>query len=205
MYDIKWAETFTEMNKNEDLNLQEFAMFYSKHIAKRRYKFHTINPKFPLFTVETYENHLPHLLGLQKWRNLNTNNPSRQFQLMFEGKLNLDYLKSADNHAWKESFDRIRFIPYLYNMLYKGECSIKLVHPHIPSPFQMRNMHLLFQKEGSKFIHVVELRKIQSGVHVPASITTHKVGSPVLNGKHALLKIGKIEVSRIKRLETINF
>jgi hypothetical protein len=193
MYDINWAVNFSGFLSDERMDIQKFALFYDAHIGGRNFIYHTDSPKLPSFIIESEGNQLPHLMGLQHWNSLSTKQPSTQYELLKNGEWDLEFLKAADKGAWDTYQARVEFLPHLYNLLYKGDCTVKLVHKDMPSPFRNRKIDMIFQKEGSKLVYVLELRE-KRGVYVPASLTTYNRNAQAIKDKHDKLNIIKVTV-----------
>jgi len=195
MYTVEWAAEFNGFSKDNPMDLQKFTHFYDEHIAPYRFEYLTTNKVVPSFIIESEGSQLPHLIGLQKWRNLSTSQASIQYDYLLTGEWDLEYLQSADRGSWLENRDRMEFTPQLYNLLYRCECSVKLVHPGMESPFKRRRIDMFFQKEHQKLVFALELRDILgNGVYKPVSITKHNKSSHALKGKHFPLTITDIIV-----------
>ena len=137
-------------------------------------------------------------MGLQKWNNLPTSQASIQYEYMSKGEWDLAFLQAADVGAWQEHRDRIEFTPFLYTLLYNCECTIKLIHPDMPSVFKGRRIDMIFQKERGKHVFALELREIGNiGVYKPVSITEYFKNDRRLQGKHTLIKIKNVNVRPI--------
>ena len=180
------------------MDLHLFAQFYEEHIANQRFEYHTTNQQLPVFAIEARGSQLPHLMGLQKWNNLPTSQAVLQYDAMLNGTWNVSLLQKADMRAWKEYRYRIEFMPYLYTLLYTYECTIKLIHPVMPSSFKNRRIDMIFQKEHAKLIYALELRDVRNnGIYIPVSLTTHTQNSRALQGKHYSLTITRVDVTPI--------
>jgi hypothetical protein len=198
MYTIKWATNFNGFSKENPMDLQKFAQFYEQNIANRHFEYHTTNGTLPSFIIDSQGSNLPHLMGLQYWNNISTKQASIQYEHFLKGEWTLDYLQKADIGAWQQNRERMEFTPFLYNLLYKFNCTIKLVHPTQPSKFKNRRIDMIFQKNHGKLVFVLELREIQDkGIYKPTSISTYKPNDPSLRGKHYPLTITSVNVRPI--------
>lgn len=198
MYTIAWVNSFVEFTKENPIDLQKFALFYEKYMANRHFEYLTENSNIPVFTIESMGNQLPHLMGLQHWNNLPTKQASIQYDYMKNGEWNLSFLQKADEGAWQTYRERIEFTPHLYNLLYSFDCTVKLIHPVMPSPFKNRRIDMVFQKERGKFVFVLELRETEiAGIYRPVSLTTHRKNDRSLHGKHLRIKITSVNVRTI--------
>src|SRR5699024_8666246 len=96
MYTIEWAKNFNGFSKEAPMNLQEFIMFYDEHIANRSFTYSTTSKKMPYFIIETRQNQIPHLMGLQYWNNIDVKQPGKQYERLLNGEWDIPFLKSAD-------------------------------------------------------------------------------------------------------------
>lgn len=198
MYTVEWATEFKGFTKENPIDLQAFAQFYEQNIANRHFEYHTRNANLPSFIIESQGSQLPHLMGLQKWNNLSTRQASIQYNHLLKGEWSLDFLQKADIGAWQENRERMEFTPHLYNLLYTYDCTVKLVHPDLPSPFKNRRIDMIFQKDHGKLVFVLELREISDkGIYRPTSLTTHTKNDRSLRGKHYPLTIVSVNVRPI--------
>jgi hypothetical protein len=197
LYTTEWALSFDGFTKDEPMDLHKSVLFYKEHIADRAFHFVTRNKEMPSFIVDSRLDQLPHLLGLAHWNNLHIRQSSKQLELLLSGEWDMEYLANADQGSFKEYRDRIESLPYLYGMLYKGICDIKPVHPVMPSPFKNRKINMIFQREGSKLAHVLELReKKEAGdnrIFAPTSLTVYRK-----NARELQIKTNKIIVDTIE-------
>lgn len=202
MYTTQWALDFTGFTNSEPMNLHQFVLFFQEHIANRKYYYTTNNKELQSFIIDSRTDQLPHLLGLQHWKNLPIKQASKQYKLLFDGKWDMSFLSKADNGSFKEHRSRIESMPYLYSMLYKGHCEIKTIHPVMHSPFKNRRIDMIFQKPSSKLAHILELReKGKEGEHkvyAPTSFSVYPKQSNAIKGKHTKLNINSINIIKQK-------
>lgn len=197
MYTIKWASEFKGFSKDDPMDLQQFVIFFNNNIAERHFTYTTSNKELPSFVVETRINQLPHLIGLQKWSNLPVTQANKQCKYLSSGEWDLPFLEKADFGIYQEYKSRIEFLPHTYNLLYNCECFIKLVHPVMDSPFKRRNINMLFQKDGSKLVFILEMREKSKGVFVPTSASTYNKNSHALRGKHTPVHVKSVSITNI--------
>lgn len=198
MYTIEWASDFTGFSKNEQMDLHKFVLFYHKYIANKNFIYKTKSPVLPSFVVESRQNQLPHLMGLQYWNNLSVKQPGKQFNLLLNGEWSLSFLQAADEGSYKEFITRIESLANLYNLLYRYDCHIKLIHKTLRSPFRNRKIDMIFQKEGEKLVCVLELREKGANVFVLTSMTIHNKNASALKGKFIKLDITEVTVENDK-------
>lgn len=196
MYTVQWAQSFTGFTKDNPIHLKDFAQFYSANIAGKHYTYTTNHKAVPTFTIESADSQLPHLMGLQHWKNLSTNQATKQFTYMFDGDWSLDTIKSADEGAWQSNRERIEFVGHLYNLLHTCNCTVKLVNPQMrASTYNQRNIDMLFERPGEKLSFALELRKIRNeDIYRPVSIKVIRQHDPVRKEHHHPLKITSIQV-----------
>jgi len=197
MYDVNWALNFTGFSKEEPMDLHQFILFYHEHIADFDFQFNTTDTNSPVFIVSSRWSQLPHLMGMKHWTNLPVQQPEKQYEQMHSGKWDLEFLRSADEHAWNEFLPRIEFLPNLYKMLYQGNCTIKLVHKTMDSKFRRRNMDMIFISPQGDIVFVLELRKGRDNIFFPSSVTQYSPNDNTLKGKHNLLKITSITHEKV--------
>lgn len=198
MYTTQWALNFNGFTNTNPMDLHQFVLFFEEHIANRMFHYITHNKELPSFSIDSRSDQLPHLMGLQKWNNIHVKQASKQYELLFNGEWDIPFLAKADNGAFKENQSRIESMPYLYSMLYKCECEIKSIHPVMDSPFKRRKINMIFQKQSSKFAHILELREKklagENRVFVPTSFTVYPKKAKVLIGKHTKLNIELVNI-----------
>lgn len=199
MYTEEWAKKFDGFTKENPIDLRLFTEFFKEHIASKKFEYTTNHKKIPVFTIEAAGSQLPHLMGLQRWKNLPTRNATTQFEKMLSGEWNLEFLKSADEGAWDTYRERLEFTPYLYNLFHEYECTVKLINSNIrDSRFAPRNVDMIFQKPKGKLIFAVELRETEKeNLFRPTSITTHRKESQAMKEHHILIKIESVKVTRL--------
>lgn len=118
MYNTSWALNFNGFLNQQKMDLHQYVLFYDKYIANKNFIYTTTSPILPTFVVESKENQLPHLIGLQNWNNVHVKQASKQYELLKSGEWDIPYLQKADSGAYKEYRARIEFLPYLYKFLY---------------------------------------------------------------------------------------
>ncbi len=201
MYTTEWASNFEGFTKDNPMDLHNFVLFFDEYIADRTFHYVTRDKQLPSFIVDFRADQLPHLMGLQKWNNLHVKQSSKQYELLYNGEWDIPFLAKADKGAYKEYRGRIESMPYLYSMLYNGDCEIKQIHPVMNSPFKRRNINMIFQKPSAKLAHILELReKNVSGddrVFVPTSFSIYNRKSNALVGKHNKINIESINIKKI--------
>lgn len=196
MYTVEWALEFEGFSKEESMDLHKFVLFYDEHIAEKNFIYTTTSAAIPSFMIEARKNQLPHLIGLQHWKNLPVKQPGKQYEFLFNGEWGIPFLEKADAGAYEEYRARIEFLPNMYKFLYKCECQVKLVHPTMPSPFKNRRIDMIFQKAGGKLVYVLELReKRDTKVFVLASITVHNKNAQALKSKFLPVNVISVEVN----------
>lgn len=200
MYTTQWALNFTGFTKANPMDLHQFVLFFQEHIANRQYYYTTNNKQLPSFIIDSRTDQLPHLLGLQHWNNIHVKQPSKQYELLFNGEWDIPFLSKSDNGAFKKHKSRIESMPYLYSMLHQGQCEIKTIHPVMDSPFKNRRIDMIFQKPSSKLAHVLELREKsiegEHKIYVPTSFTVYPKQSNALRGKHTKLNVNSINIKQ---------
>jgi hypothetical protein len=109
MYTIDWAKNFQGFSKEEPMDLKNFILFYDEHIAERYFTYSTTSKKIPHFVIETSQNQIPHLMGLQYWHNIDVRQANKQYDRLISGEWDLSFLQAADNGSFKEYRWRIEF------------------------------------------------------------------------------------------------
>lgn len=198
MYTIDWAKKFQGFSNESPLNLKEFMLFYEEHIAERQFTYLTTSKKMPYFIIETKRNQIPHLMGLQYWNNIHVKQADKQYEKLISGEWDIPFLKQADNGSFREHGWRMDFSGYLYSLLYQYNCNVKLINSRPRNAFNQRGTDLVFQKDGSKYIYFLELRKIKENTFVPISLTNYRKNSNSLMFKSEPLNINNVEIKRIK-------
>lgn len=191
MYTIEWCDRFTGFRKIEDLDLHHFVLFFEEHLANRLFIYKTSHPLHSSFSIEVRGNQLPHLMGLQRWNHLEVKQPDKQYQKLLSGEWDLPTLSKVDQHAFNEQKERIGFLPYLYQLLYKGECDIKMIKPKTNPGFDRRRVNMVFWRNGSKLVYLLELREKENEptVYIPVSITVHRPRSQSLQASYIPLNV----------------
>lgn len=191
MYTEQWALAFDGFKKDEEIDLQMFSNFFEEYIANRKYIFLDSTGEAQLKIV-VEGSQLPHVLGLQYWGNLPTKSSTLQYEKMKEGEIDLDLLKKDDG-TWKEFRKRIEFIPYAYKMLNTiGSADIRYV-PSINNAFRNRRIDIIFKTPVSKFVYVLEMRKVED-YYVLTSSSIYNKNSPIFKAKYINVKINQISV-----------
>jgi len=145
--------------------------------------------------VEVRDSQLPHLMGLQHWHNLPVSQPEKQLEKLFNDEWDIEFLKSADNYAWQTYYSRIESLPYLYNLLYRQQGTVKLVHQGLQSGFRNRKMDMIFNTSNQKLVYVLELRaKPGNNIYIPSSLTVHRPKSRDLQIPHKILNVTNVTV-----------
>lgn len=202
MYTVEWAKNFDGFQKGEYIDLKRFTHFYEEHITERFYAFETDSKQMPYFVIESRFSQLPHLMGLQYWNNIDVKQAEKQYKKLKTGEWTIEFLKKSDPGAFKQNYPRIEFTPHLYQLLYFGECRVRLLNPNIQTPFSNRKIDMLFERDKGNLIFFLELReknpKNQPNVFVPTSITFYRKNSSVLRRINSLtLRINDILVEKI--------
>lgn len=196
MYTIEWAKKFDGFSRKQPMILQDFILFYEKHLADRYFTYTTTSKMIPKFTIKTKQNQIPHLMGLQYWNNLEVRQPSKQYQRLINGQWNIPHLRAADEGSFKKHGWRIEFLGYLYKLLYHHKCSVKLIHQTIHSVFLRRRVHMVFEKRSLKLVYFLELREIKNRIFVPTSLTNYRRGSNALRFRSEPLTINSVKVEK---------
>lgn len=199
MYTIEWCDRFTGFKKIEELNLHHFALFFEEHLANRLFIYATNHPLHSSFSIEVRGNQLPHLMGLQRWNHLEVKQPDKQYSKLLSGEWDLLTLSKVDQHAFNEQKERIGFLPYLYQLLHKGQCEIKMIQPRSNHGFDRRRVNMIFRKDGSKLVYLLELREKpnEPTVYIPVSITVHRPRAHALQARFIPLNVSTITVRKI--------
>jgi len=192
MYTEDWALSFNGFPRNEEIDLQMFSVFFEEYIANRKYIYLDINGVARLkIVVEGTQ--LPHVLGLQYWNNLPSKSATSQYEEMKNGEIDLDLLKK-DEGAWQELRKRIEFIPYSYKMLtVVGNSDIRVVPALKTNAFRKRRMDIIFKIPTSKFIYVLEMRKVED-YYVLTSSSIYNRNSPIFKEKYNLIPVSEISI-----------
>lgn len=197
-YDIQWAVNFSGFSKSQPMDLRSFAKFFDEHLANRNYVYETDNIRIPKFTIRVELSQLPHLMGLQKWANLNYSQPNKQVAQMLNGDLNIELLKKSDKSSWNQFYRRIEGLPILYKMLFQYKCEIKIVNQVIKSGYTRRNIQMIFVDKFDKYDYVLELREAEPNTYVLTSFTFSPTGkSSDLKVYHHPIKIKSLTIERI--------
>ena len=199
MYTTEWCDGFTGFKKIEDLNLHNFTLFFEEHIANRLFTYETDHKLHSSFSIEVWGNQLPHLMGLQRWNHLEVKQPDKQYKKLLDGEWDLQLLSQIDPNAFSEQRERIGFLPYLYQLLHQGKCEVKMIQPKSNPGFDRRKVNMIFRKDGSKLVYLLELREKPSEptVYIPSSITVHRPKSHALQARYLPLNVTNINVRKL--------
>lgn len=152
--------------------------------------------KIKKINIEFRGENLPHLIGLQHWNNLPTNQASKQYRMLLDGTIDFDSLRTSDIRAFKKYKDRFKMLPFFYRFLYDYDCEIKLVERSSNADFKRRKVDMIFKREDSPDVYLLELRckGEDKFTFVPSSITVHKFNSLTLRAKYLPLYIQEVIV-----------
>ncbi|MBC9721090.1 MAG: hypothetical protein H9W82_06965 [Lactobacillus sp.] len=192
MYTKDWALNFNGFSKNEEIDLKMFSNFFEEYIANRKYIYLDDKGEARIkIVVEGTQ--LPHVLGLHKWNNLPSKNASLQYEAMKNGDIDLDLLK-IDDGTWQEYRKRIEFIPYSYKMLtVVGNSDIRIVPSEKSNTFRKRGIDIIFKIPTSKFIYVLEMRRIDDH-YVFTSSSVYNRNSSAFKAKYNIVPISQISI-----------
>ncbi len=199
MYPIDWAKKFQGFSKDNPMNLKKFILFYDEHIANRYFTYTTTSKKVPYFVIETKQNQIPHLMGLQYWNNIDVKQADKQYDRLISGEWDIPFLEAADKGSFKEHRWRIEFLGYLYKLLYQHECRLKLINKTTHNVFNNRRIDMVFQREESKLVYFLELREKGKNVFVPTSLSNYRKNSNAWRFKSDPLYINDVLIERNKQ------
>lgn len=199
MYTIEFFDTFTGLKKIDDLDLHEFVLFFEKEIANRKYSYSTTHRKVKKINIEIFGSQLPHLLGIHKSDNLPTKRPETLYKMLLDGEITIDYLKSSDSHNLDLYKDRILLLPFFYQLFHQYRCGIKLVGQTNGDMYHRRKINMVFEKDHSSSVYLLELREKQKGsfTYVPTSITVYRKGDSRLKTKCLPLQIVELSITKL--------
>lgn len=117
--------------------------------------------------------------------------------MLLDGEITIDSLKSSDSHNLDLYKNHI-LLPFFYQLFYQYRCGIKLVGQTNGDMYHRRKINMVFEKDHSKSVYLLELREKQKGsfTYVPTSITVYRKGDNRLKTKCLPLQI--VELSIIK-------
>lgn len=192
MYTKEWALGFNGFPKNEEIDLKAFSNFFEECIANRKY-IYLDKEDNALIKVVVEGSQLPHVLGLQYWNNLPSKNPIVQYKELLLGTIDLELLK-RDARLWQDMRRRIEFIPFVYKMLtVVGNSDIRIVPAEKTNTFRKRGMEIIFKIPTSKYVYVLEMRKVDDH-YVLASSSVYNSNSPVFKAKFDIVPIKDITI-----------
>lgn len=196
MYTIETFKSPIKFKNIEDFDLHKFSLFFEEKIANRKYTYINSKGKVKSVIIEFRGENLPHLIGLQYWKNLSTNQPSKQYQLLLDGTLNIAQLKKSDSHSFKKYKIRMNLLPYFYSFFYGYDCEIKLVERTSNIDFNRRKVDMIFKRDDSPEVYLLELRLkgTNKTTYVPSSITVHNMNSLKLKAKYLPLHIQNVKI-----------
>src|SRR5699024_12293059 len=98
---------------NQAITLKKIAEFYKKHYVEKIIEFHVRDKKTPL-QIRFDEGHLAHLLGLHKFK---FKRGEELYEQILNGLITFNTLKKRDEDAFKENQLRLKYFPYIIDIL----------------------------------------------------------------------------------------
>lgn len=111
----------------------------------------------------------------------------------------MEYLQASDLASYDSFKKRFELLPFLYHMLYRTECEIKLVRKETNHGFQRRGVDMIFRRNGSSIVYLLELQTKGNDkfTFVPSSITFHNPNSKTLQASYLPLTITEVIVENL--------
>lgn len=196
VYTVEYFTDFTGFQDISELDLHQFTLFFEREIANRRFTYITTHGKIKKIHVDFEGSHLPHLMSLQKWSVMPTRQAEVLYQMLLDGNFSMEYLQASDSSSYDSFKKRFELLPFLYQMLYRTDCEIKLVRKETNDGFQRRGVDMIFRRNGSSTVYLLELKNKgrDKFTFVPSSITFHKPGSKTLQASYLPLTISEVIV-----------
>ncbi|MED4534850.1 PBECR4 domain-containing protein [Metabacillus fastidiosus] len=181
--------------KEADISLQTIQEFYKEHLCNRLFVFELEDDSRPVVKLRFEENNLPHLLGIQhimkgiKKSHLYIGQSG--YDLMKNGTLTLNLLKTTNKSWYKSKKDRILYFPFVYQILNNPTAIIfdnSIANTNIDVDI------ILYNKLNNIYLHLGIDRSSGSEFYYPKSFYDRKKDDHITGQSPINIKSKRIEI-----------
>lgn len=176
------TDLLTIVNKpnQSNVSLQTIQIFYEEHLCNRLFVFQTDSKDHPTIKIRFEEDNLCHLLGFQyilrplKDGTKYTGQPG--YNLIKDGTVTFEYIKSTNNKRFKGQQDRMLYFPFVYQIV-SNPTAITFNKPEIQLDVEI----IFYNQVHNVYLHLGLGKQVDTDYYYPKSFFPRKKDDYISN------------------------